>query len=50
MALTDTAIKAAKPKDCDYKIADGGGLYLLVTKAGGSSGASSTGRTDLSES
>lgn len=35
MALTDTAIKAAKQKDRDYKLADGGGLYLLVTKAGG---------------
>jgi integrase len=35
MALTDTAIRAAKPKDRDYKLADGHGLYLLVTKAGG---------------
>ena len=35
MALTDTAIRAAKPKDRDYKLADGQGLYLLVTKAGG---------------
>ncbi|WP_174278463.1 tyrosine-type recombinase/integrase [Sphingomonas bacterium] len=35
MALTDTAIRAAKPKERDYKLADGGGLYLLVTKAGG---------------
>lgn len=35
MALTDTAIRAAKPKDRDYKLSDGHGLYLLVTKAGG---------------
>ena len=35
MALTDTAIRAARPKERDYKLADGGGLYLLVTKAGG---------------
>ena len=35
MALTDTAIRTAKPKDRDYKLADGHGLYLLVTKAGG---------------
>jgi integrase len=35
MALTDTAIRAAKPRTRDYKLADGGGLYLLVTPAGG---------------
>lgn len=35
MALTDTAIRAAKAKDRDYKLFDGAGLYLLVTKAGG---------------
>ncbi|MFT3810079.1 MAG: tyrosine-type recombinase/integrase [Micropepsaceae bacterium] len=35
MALTDTAIRNAKPRDRDYKIADGGGLYLLVTAVGG---------------
>ena len=35
MALTDTAIRTAKPADRDYKLADGGGLYLLVTPAGG---------------
>ncbi len=34
MALNDTAIKASKAKDKDYKIADGGGLYLLVTAKG----------------
>lgn len=35
MGLTDTAVRASKPKERDYKLADGGGLYLLVTKAGG---------------
>ena len=35
MALTDTAIRNSKPRDKDYKLADGGGLYLLVTPAGG---------------
>ena len=35
MALTDTAVKAAKAKDREYKLADGAGLYLLVTPAGG---------------
>ncbi len=33
--LTATQIKQAKPKIKDYKLSDGGGLYLLVTKAGG---------------
>ena len=35
MALTDVAIRAAKPRDKSYKLADGGGLYLLVTPSGG---------------
>ncbi len=35
MALTDTAVRAAKPRDKEYKLADGGGLYLLVTPSGG---------------
>ena len=30
--LTDTKIKTAKAKDKDYKLFDGGGLFLLVTK------------------
>lgn len=34
-SLTATAVKNAKPKDRDYKLTDGGGLYLLVTRAGG---------------
>lgn len=33
--LTDIQIRNAKPKDKDYKIADGGGLYLFVTAIGG---------------
>lgn len=32
--LTATAIKSAKAKDKDYKLTDGQGLYLLVTKRG----------------
>lgn len=35
MALTDAKIKTTKPADKDYKLGDDGGLYLLVTKAGG---------------
>ncbi len=33
--LTDTEIKAAKPKDTDYQIYDDAGLTLLI-KSGGS--------------
>ena len=33
--LTATEIKAAKPKEKDYKLFDGGGLFLLITKGGG---------------
>jgi integrase len=35
MALTDVAVRTAKPGDKAYKLADSGGLYLLVTPAGG---------------
>lgn len=35
MPLTDTAIKALKPKDKSYKTFDGGGLYVEVAPAGG---------------
>jgi hypothetical protein len=35
MALTNTAIRAVKLGVRDQKLADGGGLYLLVTPAGG---------------
>jgi integrase len=34
MALTDTAIKALKPKEKQRKVADGGSLYLLVKPNG----------------
>ena len=33
--LTDTKIKSSKAKDKDYKLSDGRGLFLLVTKSGG---------------
>ncbi|HVN89193.1 MAG TPA: integrase arm-type DNA-binding domain-containing protein [Candidatus Binataceae bacterium] len=35
MALTDTAIKQAKPAEKARKLFDGGGLYLLVSPDGG---------------
>ena len=35
MALTDTAIRNAKPRQREYKVSDSAGLYLLVTPAGG---------------
>lgn len=35
MALSDTAIRAAKPRTKEWKLADEKGLYLLVTPAGG---------------
>ena len=34
MALTDTAVRNAKPKDKPYKLADAQGLYLLVNPKG----------------
>lgn len=34
MALTDTQIRQAKPTDKEYKLADSGGLYLLVKPNG----------------
>jgi hypothetical protein len=34
MALTDTAIRTAKPKDKPYKVGDSQGLYLLVNPGG----------------
>ncbi|MDE0411646.1 MAG: tyrosine-type recombinase/integrase [Gammaproteobacteria bacterium] len=34
MPLTNTHIKAAKPHSSNYKMADGGGMYLLVKKNG----------------
>ncbi|WP_108062645.1 tyrosine-type recombinase/integrase [Poseidonibacter lekithochrous] len=35
MPLTNIQIKSAKSKDKDYKLFDGGGLFLLVAKTGG---------------
>ena len=35
MALTDRTIRAAKPTEKQYKLSDAGGLFLLVTPAGG---------------
>ena len=34
MALSDTACRQAKPRDKKYRLADGGGLYLLVNPKG----------------
>jgi hypothetical protein len=34
MPLTDSAIRNAKPKSKSYKLADGFGLYLLITATG----------------
>lgn len=33
--LTNTKIKTAKPKEKDYKLFDGGGLFLIIAKSGG---------------
>lgn len=35
MALTDSAIRTAKPQEKPYKLSDSGGLFLLVTPKGG---------------
>lgn len=35
LPLTNTQIKSAKAKEKDYKLFDGGGLFLLVAKTGG---------------
>jgi len=35
LPLTDAQVNKAKPRDKDYKLSDGGGLHLLVTKTGG---------------
>jgi hypothetical protein len=34
MALTDTAIRKTRPTEKPCKLADGGGLYLLVNPSG----------------
>jgi len=35
MPLTDLQVKNAKPTEKNYKLSDGGGLYLLITPTGG---------------
>lgn len=35
MALTDVAARNAKPSEKSYKMTDGGGMYLLISKSGG---------------
>jgi integrase len=35
MALTDIECRKAKPQDREFKLADAGGLYLLITPSGG---------------
>lgn len=35
LALTDTEIRKSKPANKPYKLSDSGGMYLLVTPAGG---------------
>lgn len=34
MPLTDAQIRALKPKDAQYKVSDGGGLYVLMRTTG----------------
>jgi integrase len=35
MALTDTAVRSAKPRQKPYKLSDSGGLFLLMQPSGG---------------
>lgn len=35
MTLTDMAVRNAKPRDKQYKLTDGGGMFLLVAPTGG---------------
>ena len=35
MALTDVMVRNAKPREDEYKLADAGGLFLVVTPSGG---------------
>ena len=35
MALSDITVRTAKPREKEYKLSDSGGLYLLITPAGG---------------
>ena len=34
MPLTDTQLRNVKPREKPFKLADGGGLYLMVTPQG----------------
>jgi len=43
MALTDTALKALKPRDKTYTVTDDRGLYVEVFPTGASSGVTATG-------
>jgi hypothetical protein len=43
MALSDVQIRKATPLEKDYKLTDGGGLYLLVTSKGPNCGDWPTG-------
>lgn len=42
MKLTARQVETAKPKEKPYKLADGGGLYLLVNPNGKDTGVSNT--------
>lgn len=35
MPLSDTALRNAKPRNAPYKLYDAGGLFVIVTPAGG---------------
>jgi hypothetical protein len=37
MALTEIAVKQAKPKDKAYKLTDAGSLFLFISPSGGKS-------------
>ena len=47
MSITETAIRALKPRVKPYKVADEKGLYLLVTPSGAPPGRSPSARTSL---
>lgn len=42
MKLTARQVETAKPKEKPYKLADGGGLYLLVNPMAKDTGVSNT--------
>ena len=35
LPLTNTQLKSLKAKEKDYKLFDGGGLFLIIAKSGG---------------